>query len=75
MVSDQANVKVRVTIVHDGPVMSAHIISLSGDAKLDASVRRTLDHVQFIAPFPSSTTDAERTYIINFNPQIKRMLG
>jgi TonB family protein len=73
--ADQANTKVRVTIASDGTVISARIITGSGDAKLDASVQRTLDRVQFIAPFPSGSTDKERTYIINFNPQIKRMLG
>ncbi len=75
MTSDTANTKVRVTISSDGTVVSAKIITPSGDAKLDASVQRTLERVQFIAPFPSGTTDTERTYIINFNPQIKRMLG
>lgn len=73
--ADQANTKVSVTIASDGTVISARIISRSGDAKLDASVQRTLERVQFIAPFPSGSTDKSRTYIINFNPQIKRMLG
>ncbi|MEJ0088239.1 MAG: TonB family protein [Limisphaerales bacterium] len=75
MASDQANTKIRVTIASDGTVISARIISQSGDAKLDESVRRTLDRVQFIAPFPPGTIDRERTYIINFNPQVKRMNG
>jgi TonB family protein len=75
MSSDTANTKVRVTISSDGTVVSAKIITPSGDAKLDASVQRTLERVTFIAPFPSGTSDTERTYIINFNPQIKRMLG
>jgi protein TonB len=75
MTSDEANTKVRVTIASDGTVISARIITRSGDAKLDASVQRTLERVQFIAPFPAGSTDKERTYIINFNPQIKRMLG
>jgi TonB family protein len=75
MTSDAANTKVRVTISSDGTVVSAKIITPSGDAKLDASVQRTLERVQVIAPFPPGSTDTERTYIINFNPQIKRMLG
>ncbi|MEI9866603.1 MAG: TonB family protein [Limisphaerales bacterium] len=75
MASDQANTKIRVTIASDGTVISARIINRSGDAKLDDSVQRTLDRVQFIAPFPSGSTDKERSYIINFNPQIKRMNG
>ena len=74
-VSDDANIKVRVTIASDGTVISAHVIMPSGDASVDTSVRNTLDRVQFIAPFPSSSADKERTYIINFNLKSKRMLG
>ncbi|HXI68988.1 MAG TPA: TonB family protein [Verrucomicrobiae bacterium] len=73
--SDDADIKVRVTIASDGSVISAKIISPSGDAKVDRSVRSTLERVQFIAPFPSGTSDKERTYIINFNLKSKRLLG
>jgi TonB family protein len=73
--SDDANIKVRVTIASDGTVISARVISPSGDASVDASVRNTLERVQFIAPFPSGTADKERTYIINFNLKSKRLLG
>ena len=74
-VSDNANTKVSVTIANDGAVISARIITPSGDAALDASVQRTLERVKFIAPFPDGATEKERTYIINFNPQVKRLLG
>jgi colicin import membrane protein len=73
--SDEANVKVRVTIASDGTVISATIIATSGDASVDRSVQATLDRVQFIAPFPSGSTDTQRTYIINFNLKSKRQLG
>ena len=73
--NDDANAKVRVTISSDGHVISAHIISPSGDSSVDASVQRTLNRISFIAPFPSGTSDKERTYIINFNLKAKRMLG
>ena len=73
--SDDANIKVRVTIARDGTVISARVIGPSGDASVDKSVRSTLERVQFIAPFPSGTSDKERTYIINFNLKAKRMLG
>jgi len=73
-VSDNANTKVSVTIASDGTVITARIIDPSGDAGLDASVQRTLDRVKFIAPFPAGSTDKERTYVINFNPQVKRLL-
>ncbi len=73
--SDDANVKVSVTIANDGRVISAHIVGPSGDASVDRSVQKTLDRVPEIAPFPDGSTDKERTYIINFNLKAKRMLG
>ncbi len=73
--SDDANVKVRVTIASDGTVISAQVIGPSGDASVDRSVQNTLDRVTDIAPFPAGSTDTERTYIINFNLKAKRLLG
>ncbi|HEY3932144.1 MAG TPA: TonB family protein [Verrucomicrobiae bacterium] len=72
--NDDANTKVSVTIASDGTVISARIIGASGDSGVDASIQHILDRVTFIAPFPSGTTDKERTYIINFNLKAKRML-
>ena len=65
------NITVKVIIASDGAVISSHIIARSGDAPADASVQRTLNRVTFVAPFPEGTTDKERTYTINFNPQVK----
>jgi TonB family protein len=73
-VTDNANTKVSVTIANDGTVISARTLTPSGDAGLDASVQRTLERVKSIAPFPEGATEKERTYIINFNPQVKRLL-
>jgi TonB family protein len=73
--SDDANVKVRVIIASDGTVVSARLIEPSSDASTDASVRSTLDRVQFIEPFPPGSADKERTYIINFNLKSKRLNG
>ena len=75
MAGDDANTKVSVTIGSDGTVISSRIIEKSGDARVDASVQRTLDRVNFVAPFPDGAKEKERTFIINFNPQAKRMLG
>jgi TonB family protein len=72
--NDDANTKVSVTISSDGTVITAHIITPSGDSGVDETVQRTLERVQFIAPFPAGSTDKERTYIINFNLKAKRML-
>jgi TonB family protein len=73
--NDDANTKVSVTISSDGTVITAHIITPSGDAGVDATVQRTLERVKFIRPFPDGSADKERTYIINFNLKAKRMLG
>ena len=73
--SDDANTKVSITIASDGTVVSARILTPSGDDSVDASIQRTLDRVTFIAPFPEGSKDKERTYIINFNLKAKRMLG
>jgi len=73
--NDDANVKVTVTIASDGTVISARILTPSGDPGLDASVQRTLDRVTVIAPFPEGVTEKERTYTINFNLKAKRSLG
>ena len=75
MAGDDANTKVSVTIGSDGTVISSRIIEKSGDERVDASVQRALDRVTFVAPFPDGAKEKERTFIINFNPQAKRMLG
>ena len=73
--NDDANTRVSVTIGSDGTVISSHILDPSGDAAVDASVQRTLDNVNFIAPFPDGAKEKEKTFIINFNLKAKRMLG
>jgi TonB family protein len=72
--NDEANTKVSVTIANDGTVISARIVTPSGDTQVDASIQRTLERVTFIAPFPKGAVEKERTYIINFNLKAKRML-
>jgi TonB family protein len=72
--NDEANTKASVTIANDGTVISARIVTPSGDTHVDASIQRTLERVTFIAPFPKDAVEKERTYIINFNLKAKRML-
>ena len=73
--SDDANVKVSVTISRDGRVTASRIINPSGDRRVDASVQRTLDRIDFIREFPDGAKEKEKTFIINFNLKAKRMLG
>jgi TonB family protein len=72
--NDEEITKASITIASDGTVITARIVTPSGDANVDASVQRALDRVSYIAPFPEGTTDKERTYMINFNPKSKKML-
>lgn len=64
--------RVSVTIANDGTVMSAHIISRSGDPAWDQAVQATIDQVTMIAPFPDGATEKERHYTLSFNPEIEK---
>jgi TonB family protein len=73
--SNEAITKATVTIASDGTVLSARIVTPSGDASVDRSVQRTLDKVTYIAPFPEGAKEKQRTYTINFNLKSKRLSG
>ncbi len=71
----EAITKVKVVIARSGKVSSAEIIKASGNSVLDKSVRRAIDSLSFIAPFPESSKDSQRIFIINFNLKAKKGLG
>jgi TonB family protein len=71
---DDETVIASILIASDGTVLNARIVTPSGDPAADASVQRALERVTFTAPFPKGATDKERTYTINFNTKVKRML-
>ena len=73
--TEEANIHVKVVISADGNVVSAHIIEASGDASLDASVRRALERVSFIGPFPEGATESERTFLFYYNIKSKMQNG
>jgi len=75
LANDDAVAVVRITIARSGKVVSHEIIQRSGNSALDRSVRRALDEVKFIAPFPEGAREEERTYTIEFNLKTKRLLG
>lgn len=70
-----AVVQATVTIASDGTVLSARITQPSGDPAVDRSVRRVLDEVTFIAPFPPGAKEKQRTYPLSFSLKAKRGLG
>jgi TonB family protein len=72
--NNDASPRVHVVIASDGTVISAHITDPSGDAAVDASVRRALERQRLFPPFPDGATDKERSYNINFDLKAKRML-
>lgn len=62
-----------ITIARDGTIVSATLVSKSGDSQIDASVRRTLERVTTIGrPFPEGVKDQERTYKLKFDLKAKR---
>jgi TonB family protein len=74
---DGLTVRVRVTIRRDGNVVreSTHVERTSGNPALDTSVRRAVERVKFVHPFPEGAKDTERTFKINFNLKSKRQAG
>jgi len=72
--NDDAHIKVRIVIASDGTVVSAQVITPSGDAKVDDTVQRALERVTFIAPFPEGMTEKEKPFNIDFSLKTKRML-
>ena len=75
LLDEDSTAKVSVTIAKSGHVITAHIERTSGNPALDKSVKRALDKVKFVAPFPQGAIDEQRTFIINFNLKSKRLLG
>lgn len=69
------NVEVKINIARTGRIVSARVTGASGNSKLDRSVRRALDRVTSVPPFPAGATDLDRTYTILFNLKSKRPFG
>ena len=68
-------VEVSVVIARDGNVLSSRLVTPSGNAALDRLVRRVLDAVTFIRPFPEGSTDPQRTFTIVFDLKPQRAIG
>jgi colicin import membrane protein len=71
---ESATAAASVTIARDGTVISARIISSSGNTAVDRSVQTTLDRVKYAAPLPDDAKEDQRTVTINFNVKAK-LLG
>lgn len=71
---DVEHTLVKVTIARDGTVISSTISSPSGDTAWDNAVQRTLDQVTSVAKFPDSWSEQQRTFSLDFNPQVAKEL-
>lgn len=66
---------VKIVVARDGSIISAEFVSKSEDAAIDRSVKRALDAVPSLPPFPAGATDTQRTFIIRFNLEAKESAG
>jgi TonB family protein len=66
---------VSIVVARDGTILSQEIVKPSGETILDRSVRRALDSVPHLPPFPAGATDAERTFRIQFSLDLKESSG
>jgi len=73
--SRMASADAKVTIARDGNIISAELVRPSDDKALDNSVLEALRRVTKLAPFPASTRDTQRTFVIRFNLEAKEMSG
>jgi TonB family protein len=67
--------EVKISVARDGSIISAELISPSGEASLDKSVLRALQAVTKLPPFPATAHDTERTFRIRFSLDLKEATG
>ncbi len=70
-----AKIDVKIVVARDGTILSADIISKSGESALDKSVERALRVVTKLPPFPAASHDEQRTFLIRFSPIEKEGSG
>jgi outer membrane biosynthesis protein TonB len=74
---NKAVANVKIVVARNGDVLSSDIVTKSGDADVDKSVQRALDQVERekLPPFPSSSQDTVRTFILRFDLEAKQSAG
>jgi outer membrane biosynthesis protein TonB len=65
----------KIVVARDGTILSAEIISKSGEPALDKSVGRALRAVTKLPPFPASARDEQRSFLLRFNLEAKEASG
>ncbi len=73
MAATSSTVTVEVVILRDGTVKRSKIVKRSGVSKLDADITNLINNrVKTVGrPFPDGATESERTYMIDFNLDLK----
>ena len=71
--NDEADAIVKITVARDGTVVTSRIVTPSGDAKVDESVRRALNRVSSVDPLPDQSK-SEQEFTIDFNLKTKQSL-
>ena len=74
-IEETAVVKTTILIARNGRVLSARVTGPSGNPAVDKSVRKVLDEVTMLPPFPEGSTDQTRTFDIDFELKPNRMAG
>lgn len=73
--NENAVTRAEVVVARDGTVISARIVSPSGEPAMDASVRQVLERVKHLVPLPEESTETQRTLRIVFDLKAKRESG
>jgi protein TonB len=71
--NDEADTIVKIVIAKDGTVVSSRIVTPSGNARIDDSVRRALNRVSSLAPLPDQSKP-EQEFTLDFNLKTKQSL-
>ena len=71
--NDEADTMVKILVARDGTVVSSRIVTPSGNAKIDDSVRRALNRVPSVGPLPDQSKQ-EQEFTLDFNLKTKQML-
>ncbi|HEX4120869.1 MAG TPA: TonB C-terminal domain-containing protein [Verrucomicrobiae bacterium] len=65
----------RIVVSRDGSILSAELISPSGDSTLDRSISRVLRDVTKLPPFPAGSPDDQKVFRLQFSLDLKESSG
>ncbi len=74
-VAGSAVPEAKIVVARDGTIISAEIVTPSGERLLDKSVERALQLVPKLPPFPAAAHDDQRTFRIQFTLELKQATG